>query len=117
MIKPSTLKPNKQEQSILDLEKKYMLELKGIFQSQEFKTHLKDLIKKYPNSIAESYESPPLAIPFERLIHFHFYRHFRVLYRFFIFFVKNLSGGVVRSLFVLIFVAFLEFSEAMVFDH
>ena len=77
MIKPSTLNPNKQELSILNLEKKYMLELKKIFQSQEFKTHLKDLIKKYPNSIAETYESPPLAIPFERLIHFHFYRHFK----------------------------------------
>ncbi len=65
------------EQEIISLEKKYMKSLLKIFNSVVFSNKLKELIKNFNEDDLITYSSSPLAIPFERLIHYYIHKEFK----------------------------------------
>lgn len=67
------------EKKILDLEEKYMKILLNIFKSESFKKSLFELESSIQSASSEdrlSFGTNPIALPFERLIHFHMYQFF-----------------------------------------
>lgn len=78
MIHPIWFKKiTEKEKNILDLEKKYMAELYDIFNSVEFSEKLKLLIHSFNEDDLLTYSESPMAIPFERLIHFFIHRKYK----------------------------------------
>lgn len=77
MINPLWFKMTGKEREIINLEEKYMTSLLKIFKTNIFSNKLKELLKNFNQDDLITYSSSPLAIPFERLIHYYIHREFK----------------------------------------